>query len=72
MIMLIIWLIVICLVLWLAYYIINNLAPEPFRRVLNVILIVISVLVLIMFLLNYAGPMLASGGGLGGSLRPCR
>jgi len=37
---------------WLLYYLINNVAPEPFRRVLNIILVCIFVLVLIVFLLE--------------------
>jgi hypothetical protein len=46
---------------WLLYYLINNVAPEPFRRVLNIILVCIFVLVLIVFLLEYVGPLLSNG-----------
>lgn len=50
-----IYLIVFLLIFWLFYYIINNLAPEPFRRILNVVLIVIFVIVLCYFLLSLVG-----------------
>lgn len=50
-----IYLIVFLLIFWLFYYIINNLAPEPFRRILNVVLIVLFVLVLCYFLLGLVG-----------------
>lgn len=50
-----IYLIVFLLIFWLFYYIINNLAPEPFRRILNVVLIVIFVIVLCYFLLSMVG-----------------
>lgn len=50
-----IYLIVLCLVAWLAYYIVNNLAPEPMRRILNVVLIVIFVIVICYFLLSLVG-----------------
>lgn len=52
---LVIYLIVFLLIFWLFYYIINNLAPEPFRRILNVVLIVIFVIVLCYFQLSMVG-----------------
>lgn len=52
---LVIYLLVILLIFWLFYYLINNLAPEPFRKVLNVILIVLGVIVLCYFLLSLVG-----------------
>lgn len=52
---LVIYLIVFLLIFWLFYYIINNLAPEPFRKILNVVLIVIFILVLCYFLLGLVG-----------------
>lgn len=50
-----IYLIVFLLIFWLFYYIVNNLAPEPFRRILNVVLIVVFVIVLCYFLLSLVG-----------------
>jgi len=50
-----IYLIIFLLIFWLFYYIINNLAPEPFRKILNVVLIVIFVIVLCYFLLGLVG-----------------
>jgi len=64
MISLLIYLLVLCLVLWLFYYVINTLAPEPFRRVLNVVLMVVGVIILIYFLLNVVGPGLSAGPSL--------
>lgn len=52
---LLIYLIIFCVVAWLAYYIVNNLAPEPMRAILNVVLVVIFVLVLCYFLLSLVG-----------------
>lgn len=52
---LLIYLIIFCVVAWLAYYIVNNLAPEPFRRILNVVLVVVFVIVLCYFLLGLVG-----------------
>jgi hypothetical protein len=51
------------LAFWLLWYLVNNLAPEPFRRVLNIILMVIGVLALIIFLIEYVGPLLEHGMG---------
>lgn len=56
---LVVYLLVFLLIFWLFYYLINNLAPEPFRRVLNVVLVVLFVIALCYFLLTLVG-----GGGL--------
>ena len=61
MVAVLIYLLVFCLVFWLLYYIVNNLAPEPFRRVLNVVLLVVGVIALIFFLLDWVLPLLSSG-----------
>lgn len=50
-----IYLIIFCVVMWLLYYIVNSLAPEPFRRILNVVLVVIGVLIILYFLLSLVG-----------------
>ena len=55
-----IYLLVLLLIGWLFYYLINNIAPEPFRKVLNVVLVVIFVIVVCYFLLGLVG----SGPGL--------
>jgi len=41
---LVIYLIVLLLVFWLLYYLVNNLAPEPMRKILNIVLIVLFVI----------------------------
>ena len=61
MVAVLIYLLVFCLVFWMLYYIVNNLAPEPFRRVLNVVLLVVGVIALIFFLLDWVLPLLSSG-----------
>jgi hypothetical protein len=49
------------LLVWLAFYVIGELAPpEPVGRIIRVVVVVIAVLVLIAILLNFAG----IGGGL--------
>jgi hypothetical protein len=62
MITLLIYLIVFCLLFWLFYYVINTLAPEPFRKVMNVILVVVGCIILIFFLLDYAAPLIGAHG----------
>ena len=56
-----------CLVVFLVWYIINNLLPEPFRKIATVIAVVLVCLILIVWL---------SQGGLAGMslgrLGPCR
>lgn len=52
---LVIYLLVFLAVLWLFYYLINNLAPEPYRKILNIVLVVVFVLVLCYFLLGLVG-----------------
>lgn len=52
---LLIYLIIFCVVLWLFYYVIQNLAPEPFRRILTVVLVVVGVIFLLYFLLGLVG-----------------
>lgn len=52
-----IYLAVVLLIAWMAYYLINNLAPEPVRRMLNVVLIVVLVIGLCYFLLTLVGPL---------------
>ena len=64
-----IWLLCIGLLFWLAYYLVNNLAPEPSRKILNVVLVVIFVLALVVFLLEYAAPLI---GGLSSGVGPRR
>jgi asparagine N-glycosylation enzyme membrane subunit Stt3 len=49
---LLIYLLVLCIVVALAYYIINSLLPEPIRKVATVILVVLATIVLIMLLLQ--------------------
>ena len=53
-------LLVVCIAFALAYYIINNVAPEPLRKWLNVLLYVVAGIILIMFLLSLDGVSLGS------------
>jgi len=49
------------LLLWLAFYVLQQFAPpEPIGRIIRVVIIVVAVLVLIVFLLNLVG----IGGGV--------
>jgi hypothetical protein len=58
---LIIVLLVLGLLLWLAFYILDQFPlPAPFNRVIRVVLVVLAVLILVVFLLNLAG----IGGGI--------
>ena len=65
---LLIALLIFCLVVWLAYYIINNVLPEPMRKVATVILVVLVVIVLIGYV-SQGGLGNFSMGRIGG---PCR
>ncbi len=52
----IVYLVVAGLVFWLLYWLINYIAPpEPFRKVANVILAILAVLVVIGILLSLVG-----------------
>jgi hypothetical protein len=58
---LIIVLLVVGLLIWLAFYVLDNVPiPEPFNRIIRVVIVVVAVLILIVFLLNLAG----IGGGI--------
>jgi len=65
---LLISLLIFCLVVWLAWYIINNVLPEPFRHIATVIGVVIIVIILIVWLSNGG----VSGFSLGRIGGPCR
>ena len=53
---LVIYLIVIGLVMWLLMYLIDAIPlPEPFHRIARIAILVISVLIVIVLLLNFAG-----------------
>lgn len=56
---LLIWLLVAGLVVFAVFYIINNLIPEPFRKIAIVIAVVIGIIILIMFLQGLQGGNLA-------------
>jgi hypothetical protein len=50
------------LVFWLLWWLVNYIAPpEPFRKVANVILAVVAVVILISFLMGLSGSPLATG-----------
>ncbi len=52
----IIYLVVVGLVFWLLWWLVNYIAPpEPFRKVANVILAILAVLVVIGILLSFVG-----------------
>lgn len=55
MVSLLIWLLIIGLVIFAAFYIINNLIPEPFQKIAKVIGVVLVVILLILFLSNIGG-----------------
>lgn len=55
MITILVYVLVLCIVMGLLYYIINNLVPEPLRKIANVILVVIGGIFLIWILLQVAG-----------------
>ena len=53
---LVVYIIVLGLVLWLLHYIVNAIPlEEPFRRVANIAITVIGILILIVLLLNAVG-----------------
>lgn len=52
---LLITLIIFCVVCWLAYYIIQNLAPAPMQHILTAVLVVVAVLVILYYLAGFAG-----------------
>ena len=57
----IIVLLVVGLLIWLAFYVLDNVPiPAPFNRIIRVVIVVVAVLILIVFLLNLAG----IGGGI--------
>ena len=55
MVALLIYVLVACIVLGVLYYIINNLVPEPLRKMANVVLVVVGVIFLIWILLSLVG-----------------
>jgi hypothetical protein len=66
---LIIVLLVVGLLIWLAFYVLDNVPiPEPFNRIIRVVIVVVAVLILIVFLLNLAG--IGGGVRLSGALAP--
>ena len=52
---LLIWLLIFCLVVFGVYYIINNVLPEPFRRIATVVAVIVLLIVLIYWLSGMAG-----------------
>lgn len=53
---LVIVLLVLGLLLWLAFYILDSFPlPAPFGRIIRVVVVVVAVLVLVVFLLNLGG-----------------
>lgn len=52
---LLLYLLLFLLVFYAFYYAVNNLAPEPMRRILNVILVLLFLVVLIYFILGLVG-----------------
>ena len=54
MVALLIWVLVACIVLGTLYYIINNLLPEPMRKIATVVLVVLAAIFLIWILLSFA------------------
>lgn len=61
MIQLLIYILVLCIILALLWYIINTLLPEPLRRFATVIVVVVAAIALIYLLLGY-GPVLMHPG----------
>lgn len=56
LIMLVVYLIVVGIIIWLLHYLVNTIPlDEPFKRVANVVIIVIGVLIVILLLLNFVG-----------------
>lgn len=54
MIGMLVWLVIICILAALAYYVINSLLPEPARKIAVVVLVVIIVIAIIYLLMPYA------------------
>jgi undecaprenyl pyrophosphate phosphatase UppP len=52
---LLVYVLIACIVLGLLYYIINNMVPEPLRKMATVVLVVIGGIFLIWILLQFAG-----------------
>lgn len=58
---LVVYILVLGLIVWLLHYLIDAIPlPEPFNRVAKAILLVVSVLIVIVLLLQFAG--IADGG----------
>jgi hypothetical protein len=56
-----VWIIVIALIFWLLWWMVEYIGlPEPFNKVVKVILAVVAVLILINFLLGFAGSPIVS------------
>lgn len=56
-----VWFIVVALIFWLLFWLISYVGlPEPFAKVAKVILAVVAVLILINFLLGFAGTPIVS------------
>jgi hypothetical protein len=56
LILLVVYLIVVGIVIWLLHYLVNTIPmDEPFRRVANIVIVVIGVLICILLLLNFVG-----------------
>jgi hypothetical protein len=53
---LVIYLIVVGVILWLLRYLVNTIPmEEPFKRVANIVIVVVGVLIIIVLLLNFVG-----------------
>lgn len=58
LIFLVVYIVVVGLVLWLLRYLVNTIPmEEPFRRVANIAIVVIGVLILILLLLQFIGAL---------------
>jgi len=55
LIQLIIWLLVVGILYWIAVYVVDNFVPEPPRRIVKVVLLVIIALAVVLMLLNLIG-----------------
>ena len=55
MVAILIYVLIACIVLGVLYYIINNLLPEPMRRIATVVLVVIAAIFLIWILSSFVG-----------------
>ena len=55
MIGILIYVLILVIVFWVLWYIVNNLVPEPLRRPATVVLIVLGAIALIYILLQFAG-----------------